>query len=346
MSALRRLGIAFKLGAKEGCRAAYFQRRRYVIEYFFMLSSGERLLMLTEINEVVRVLTAQSIAVEDVSTVLVEETDEFGFALAIPAQHQQVAWSALHSLMEQTGRYPLTTITWGGDQDLFSRYWYEDESNHERIVDVRPSAMLAAVASADSGAFLAARELSISNNLYGYIDQECDYTRSRFAVAPPADTLKDLVEQGIIRSYIDIERRLFQWERTTLGDHIALAPGYTGYLDWFNPNKTEILLLPCRESWQTLAYYHWYGALRPGTPTVIQLLKKWQYEYQAELVCHYGTMLQFHVGRPPSTPEQAFQLAWEQAALAECTIVLPGISLRDHARSLLALDRWFLHERP
>jgi hypothetical protein len=312
-----------------------------------MLNSGGRLLMLTEINEVVEVLAAHSIVVEDVSTVLVEETDEFGFALAIPAQHLQAAWSVLHSLIEQTGRYPLTTITWGGDQDLFSRYWYEDESNHGHSVDVSPSAILAAVASADSEAFLAARELSISNDLYGYINQECEYTRSRFAVAPPADTLKDLVEQGVIRSYIDVERRLFHWERATLGDHIALAPGYTGYLDWFNPNEPNILLLlPCKESWQTLAYRHWYGALLSGTPTAMQLLKKWQHEYQAELVCHYGTMLQFHVGCPPSTPEQAFQLAWEQAALAECTIILPGISLRDHARSLLALDRWFLHERP
>lgn len=36
----------------------------------------------------------------------------------------------------------------------------------------------------------------------------------------------------------------------------------------------------------------------------------------------------------------------EQVALAECTTLLPGVSMRDHARALLAVNRWFIHERP
>jgi hypothetical protein len=83
-----------------------------------------------------------------------------------------------------------------------------------------------------------------------------------------------------------------------------------------------------------------------GTTVAIGFLKKWHQEYNAELVYHYGTMLQLNVGRRPTTPEAAFDLAWQQEALAECTTILPGVALRDHARSLLIVDRWFLHERP
>ena len=57
-------------------------------------------------------------------------------------------------------------------------------------------------------------------------------------------------------------------------------------------------------------------------------------------------MLQLVVKRKPATLEEAFQLAWEQVAIAPCTNLLPGVSLRDHAKALFHLDRWFLHERP
>ncbi|WP_455210808.1 DUF4253 domain-containing protein [Kaarinaea lacus] len=57
-------------------------------------------------------------------------------------------------------------------------------------------------------------------------------------------------------------------------------------------------------------------------------------------------MLHFDVQRKPESIDDAFRLAWEQEALAPCTTALPGESLRDHARALLAADKWFLHERP
>lgn len=57
-------------------------------------------------------------------------------------------------------------------------------------------------------------------------------------------------------------------------------------------------------------------------------------------------MLNFTVARRPRTPEEAFALAWEHQALAVDTLARPGVSFRDHARTLLAVDRWFLHNRP
>lgn len=57
-------------------------------------------------------------------------------------------------------------------------------------------------------------------------------------------------------------------------------------------------------------------------------------------------MLQFVVARRPATAEEALELAWQQYLVAPCTMLLPGVSVRDHARALLHIDRWFLHERP
>jgi hypothetical protein len=73
--------------------------------------------------------------------------------------------------------------------------------------------------------------------------------------------------------------------------------------------------------------------------------KAWQ-AYGAELVAHFGTMLQFVVSRPPQTLDQAFALAVQQNAVAPCTLALPGVSLREHVRALMCVDKWFLHERP
>lgn len=39
-------------------------------------------------------------------------------------------------------------------------------------------------------------------------------------------------------------------------------------------------------------------------------------------------------------------LAREQDILAGNTLSSAGIPLRDHARALKVLDRWFLHSRP
>jgi len=57
-------------------------------------------------------------------------------------------------------------------------------------------------------------------------------------------------------------------------------------------------------------------------------------------------MLEFVVNRPPRSLDEAWALAREQELVAPCTTALPGITLREHARSLVDRDTWFIHERP
>jgi hypothetical protein len=99
---------------------------------------------------------------------------------------------------------------------------------------------------------------------------------------------------------------------------------------------------------EALAYTGgFFGAFGPdGLAGVIAVARHWRTKYGAELVANWGTMLQFHVNRPPTTIKDAFDLAHEQAVLAPDTTILPNVSLRDHARALLGRTEWFLHERP
>jgi hypothetical protein len=64
------------------------------------------------------------------------------------------------------------------------------------------------------------------------------------------------------------------------------------------------------------------------------------------MVASWGTMLQLEVTRPPQQLREAFELAVEQYAVASSTLDLAGVSIRDHARSLLHRTEWFLHDRP
>jgi hypothetical protein len=78
----------------------------------------------------------------------------------------------------------------------------------------------------------------------------------------------------------------------------------------------------------------------------VALARRWNQQFGAELVAHYGTVLQFRVLRPPATLQQALRLAWEQQTVAECTTITRGVPLFEHARVLVGRDQWFLHERP
>ncbi len=195
--------------------------------------------------------------------------------------------------------------------------------------------------------FLASRQASRTEYLEDCIDFSLASTRDHFGSCPDRSQIEALIQNNTVQSYVDLEQWLLNWELQNFGK-AAIVASDTRYLDWFEPDSPQapLLLLPTEHSWECLAYLHWYGACSAGTPIAMGFLKQWHQQYGAELVCHYGTMLQFIVGRPPTTLEEAFQLAWEQETLAECTTILPGVCLRDHARSLLTVDRWFLHERP
>lgn len=118
------------------------------------------------------------------------------------------------------------------------------------------------------------------------------------------------------------------------------------YISGFDPTgmPTYLVLLPTAHSWHALAYMHFWAS--GNAESHLALLASWRERYGAELVAHYGTMLEFRVERPPRTLEQALPLAREQVAAAPCTTLLPCVGLTAHARALVGRTHWFLHERP
>ncbi len=130
----------------------------------------------------------------------------------------------------------------------------------------------------------------------------------------------------------------------------AKVPGSVPqYNDWFEPTNqlVSLLLLPDPSPENALAYLHWFAASHSlPSHVLIAVLRRWHETFGAELVAHWGTMLQLVVSRRPASAGEALALARQQELVAPCTTTLPGASTEEHAATLLSSDRWFLHERP
>jgi hypothetical protein len=79
---------------------------------------------------------------------------------------------------------------------------------------------------------------------------------------------------------------------------------------------------------------------------VIAAAQSWHNSFGAEPVALWGTMVQFLVASPPADRELCWRTAVDHDRLGPDTLGGPGITVREHARALRVLNRWFLHARP
>jgi Domain of unknown function (DUF4253) len=287
----------------------------------------------------------------------IPESSHCAFAIAVDDSQSLAAWHLMRSRLELTNRYPVLVVPWlsspkGWEQEVlennfFSRFYYQEEPFQGDHQDTSPAAIIARVPQVNLEDFLAKPPTLYEDDLPTVVDFALAETARRFGSSPDQAELQQLIQDGAIASQRALEKWLFDWELQNSDPEQASIASDISYLDWYKPHSPPILiLLPTTDSWNALAYLHWYGAGSIGSEVASRFLQRWSQRYSAELVCHYGTMLQFQVEKPPTTPVAAFELAWEQYALAPYTLQASGISLRDHARSLLSIHRWFLHERP
>lgn len=178
-----------------------------------------------------------------------------------------------------------------------------------------------------------------------------DRTRERCGTAPtPAELAAGLgLADPEAANEDDAERWLLAWEER----HVPTVEPETGrWNEWheIGPEPGCVLLfMPPDDGPRVLAYLGFWaeeGIAGMSAARLIRILDHWSSRYGAELVAHWGTMLQFSVAEPPGTLEEALALAAEHHAVAPCTTILPGMTRRDHARVLWKRTRWFLHERP
>jgi hypothetical protein len=122
-----------------------------------------------------------------------------------------------------------------------------------------------------------------------------------------------------------------------------------GHLDWFDPvgQPTAIAFLPTSGPDEAIAYTGLFPLDEVDeVAALVAILRGWNERFGAELVAAWGTMLQFVVERPPTDHATALELTREHAIVASDTLLLPGVSPKDHARALVDRGDWFLHSRP
>lgn len=311
--------------------------------------------MIRDVDQLEKLLANESLTDLNILPLDIPKNVEKAFAVEVDANALQV-WKTLRRLLPQTGMWPVLYAFWGNPQnsweeyvtadDIFIRQPFEWESQEDK--DTSPEAIIARAEITSFEGLLEYHSNMYSENIHEDFAFALEKTKQRFGLSPPATEVDTLIKSQKINNYVELEKWLLNWELQRIPQKISLQPSDTHYMDWYVPlNEPQaLILLPTVNCWETLAFIHWYGAETCGSETAIAMLRWWHEKYGAELVAHYGTMLHFSVNRRPATIDEAFRLAREQEALAPCTTALPGISLRDHARTLLTADKWFLHERP
>ena len=309
--------------------------------------------MINQEKELAALLADTPLSGREIITLPILEGQETALAVQIMPHEVEAAWRIGKNLLPQTGCWPLATMfgpSWGAppwreaivDEDLFSRFYYEEEPDP---VDISPQGLCRRADHADyAKAFeqvLHARaEYDLLSERLEYAIESC---QSRLGHAPQPEEIAAAKASGKFQHYYGLEHWIAQWE-TAHGYQTNLEESR---LEFFTPeNFTALLFLPTTQGWDALAYLNWYGTSDIGSAYYIALGRSWQQRFGAELVAHYGTMLQCEVSRPPQTFEEAWPLACEHDLAGDCTLALPGILLRDYAHGLVGWNRWFLHERP
>ncbi|WP_176217061.1 DUF4253 domain-containing protein [Andreprevotia lacus] len=167
---------------------------------------------------------------------------------------------------------------------------------------------------------------------------QLDRLRQEYGSAPDELSLIEAMKQQSGPPQLAAYRVLFDWECRQ-----PVRTAETGSPFWFDPDHGEhmaVLLIPVADPADILAYMHWWGSPSIGSPAVIALLRDWQRQHGAELMCHYGTMLQFNVTRPIQDPRVAFDVAVQLETLGMWN------DFRDTAWALLGASHWHLHNRP
>lgn len=262
----------------------------------------------------------------------------------IEVDNEQIlaAWDEMHALMPMTGCYPVVC-----PRDDFEVLRV---SEPDAIVD----AWLAdAVADGWAQAREQAPEQDGEAGLFDWLRSPQERpghplgeTLRRFGAAPTNAEVLTLRERGVLKTDADFECWLLHWELERFGER-ALVCAQTGYLDWFHPAACDeyvLQLVPTPAMWDAAAYtgVGMYGDRR-GSAT---RCREWHVRYGAELVVNACTMMQVKVARRPQDIDEAFALALDQRHFSRDILVLPDVSVRDHARALLVLDRWFFHWKP
>ena len=305
--------------------------------------------MINSAEELIDLLSKTSLDDRPVATLPVLNTDESALVIDILPAEIDTAWSALRGLIDETGRWPIVSSAWGStsgilekrlaEEDPFSRFYYKEAPGAD---DVSPRGLIEKSRLVCPDEFVAQLDANSAKEMDDgwaaeWLEEELDKCMTTIGRLPEQDEL----DHSIVHPVIRVDRWIFDQLLAS-----GKPPEYqVRQFEWYQPSNAHLILLPVTSSWEALAYCHFFGAYE-GSEYYIAVGKRWEEKYGAELVCHYGTMLQCRVQNPPRDPAEAWQLAREHDLLSSNTLASTGTSIRDYARGLTGMTRWFLHDRP
>jgi hypothetical protein len=259
------------------------------------------------------------------------------------------AWSRARSLVPTTEAWPVLLAAWnsGGTwaeafsrSDPLSDFYFLEQLP---AADAGPAALIASASRLDLAAWRMSAESDEGywrDNLNELVSYQRDVTLKLIGAAPEMEELM-AVARDAQAPRTALERFLFDWE-----DSISPTTPDLRYQDWFEPSGIPVALafLPTSRPWEVFAYVHsLYGI--DHIPLIAEA-QFWHDSFGAEPVALWGTMVQFLVPRPPTDRELCWRTAVSHDVLAPDTMSRMGVTVREHARALRILDRWFLHARP
>ncbi len=320
--------------------------------------------MIQTTAELSEILRQTELKDSQIASLPIPESTQIAFAIEVPKSSMLDCWRLLRSLMDKTHRYPVLTscghVETGNWQEdtLKENYFYRpksffyDESGRALAINTSPQFIIDTAKSLDGQALIKSmmEEDDLDDSEYWWDHElyllDLKHTQKNYGISPELEQVKSVLNSEKIVTEIDFERWLLNWELDNVLPELLLAPRDLPSQDWYrggSGNSSTLLLLPTSSGWETLAYIGFYDTLSAHD---VSFLKHWHDQYGAELVAHYGTMLQFYVRQKPKTLMEAFELASEHYLFASDTLILPGVSIREHAIALLNLDRWFLRRQP
>lgn len=293
----------------------------------------------SELERIRRLVAGTGLADCELQPVPVLDTGEVGYCFKVPIADAHRLWRKARELVDELGRWPVLVME-AFYPDTFNRFYYAGEG------DQSPASVLErAAAMTDEQVwevFLLSAPLGDAE-WDGVVRGDLDESEERVGRRPEL-TVED--SRRLRPDYWRVEQALLEWEEQ---QQPTTSPVNAEYLDWMPlfDGPCGLMLMPTDKPWEVPAYTDFYGASKPlGHEALIRVQHYWWKRYGAVLMASWGTQLEFDVARPPADVHSAFPLALEQSAVAPCTIILPGVSVRQHARALPGRPTWYLHERP
>jgi hypothetical protein len=257
----------------------------------------------------------------------------------IPSDKAQECLGAARRLVGSSGRWPVWVCDFGTvvGEPVFRESVFANDA--PKGAEITPAAIVDRALAADETTMLRERA-----NRHGHdVDAELEYYSVEHG--PEPSVILEALEVGEIPSVGEVGKWVLDWRLRHLPDGHSDAEQWREYtLDyWHEEPVGHIFFFPTGDPWRVTSYWGFFGS---GGELSTLLLKKWFDRWDAKVVAHSGTMMNFEVGNPPKSLAEAAEVAWEHYLLAQCTTTLPSIPLFEYALALVGHPRWSLHEKP